>query len=439
VPIADRLSDPKSGRPDLARYWALDPEVTYLNHGAYGACPWPVLRAQDEWRTRMERQPTQFNGTDLEGHLDHARGRLADFLHADPDDMALVPNATTGVNTIVAALDFGPGDEILTTDHEYNACLNAIRRVAERTGAQAVVAAVPFPVSSADDVFEAIVDRASEHTRLAVLSHVTSPTGLVFPIARIVAALAERGIDTVVDGAHTPGMLPLDITSLGAAYYAGNCHKWLCAPKGAGFVHVRRDRQDRIRPLVTSHGANSPRHNRSRFRLEFDWTGTSDPTAYLSIPAALDFFATQVPGGWSEVMARNHSLALTGRQALLDALGGRPAAPDEMIGSIAAVELSNEISPGPAALAADADPRATYPLDPLHEALIYGDAIEVPVYAWPHTPADGSPRRRLLRVSAQLYNTPADYDRLAAALVARLDRRAIEPHPLAVGRIEAAP
>jgi len=407
----------------LARYWAIDPDVTYLNHGAYGACPWPVLRAQDEWRTRMERQPTQFNGTDLEGHLDHARGRLADFLHADTDDLALVPNATTGVNTILAALDFAPGDEILTTDHEYNACLNAIRRVAGRTGAQAVVAAVPFPVASPDEVVEAIVGRVTERTRLAVLSHITSPTGLVFPVARLVAALADRGIDTIVDGAHAPGMVALDVTTLGAAYYAGNCHKWLCAPKGAGFVHVRRDRQERIRPLVTSHGANSPRRNRSRFRLEFDWTGTSDPTAYLAIPAALDFFTALVPGGWAEVIERNHRLVLVGRQKLLDVLGSGPAAPAEMIGSIAAVELSDDISPGPAEPAGDADPSATYPLDPLHEALIYEDAIEVPVYAWPHTPADGSPRRRLLRVSAQLYNTPADYDRLAAALAARLDHR----------------
>jgi isopenicillin-N epimerase len=253
---------------------------------------------------------------------------------------------------------------------------------------------------------------------------------LVFPIARIVAALAERGVDTLVDGAHAPGMVPVDVAALGAAYYAGHGHKWLCAPKGAAFLHVRRDRQERIRPLITSHGANSPRRARSRFRLEFDWTGTADPTAALCIPAALDFMATLEPGGWPEIMAHNHRQALAGRQAVLDALGGAPLAPDEMVGSMAAIAIPNDVSPGPAEPAADADPGATYPLDPLHEALINEDGIEVPVYAWPHTPADGGPRRRLLRVSAQLYNEAADYDRLASALVARQHRRAVEPDAL---------
>ncbi|MEP7158506.1 MAG: aminotransferase class V-fold PLP-dependent enzyme [Chloroflexota bacterium] len=403
----------------LRRYWPLDPAVTYLNHGSFGACPWPVLRAQDEWRSRMERQPSMFHGTELEGHLDHARTRLGEFVNADADDMAFVPNATIGMNTVINALDFEPGDEILSVDHEYNAVLNTIRRKGAQTGARLVVANVPFPLRTPDEVSEAILARVTPRTKLAVVSHVTSSTALVFPIAEIVAALAERGVDTLVDGAHAPGMVPLDVTALGAAYYAGHGHKWLCAPKGAAFLHVRRDRQAHIRPLITSHGANSPRRARSRFRLEFDWTGTADPTAALSLPAALDFMAKLEPGGWPQIMARNHQLALHGRQALLDAIGGAALAPDEMIGSMAAVAVPNDLSPGPVEPAADADPGATYPFDPLHEALINEDGIEVPVYAWPHTPADGAPRRRLLRVSAQLYNEHADYDRLASALVAR--------------------
>lgn len=403
----------------LRRYWPLDPGVTYLNHGAYGACPTPVLRAQDEWRSRMERQPSMFHGTELEGHLDHARARLGEFVNADADDMAFVPNPTIGMNTVINALEFAPGDEILSVNHEYNAVLNTIRRKAAQTGAKLVLAAVPFPVSGPDDVFDAILARVTPKTKLAVISQVTSPTALVFPIARIVAALADKGVDTLVDGAHAPGMVEVDVTGLGAAFYTGHCHKWMCAPKGAAFLHVRRDRQERIRPLITSHGANSPRRARSRFRLEFDWTGTADPTACLSIPAALDFMATLEPGGWPQIMARNHRQALAGRQAVMAALGTSPVAPDEMIGSMAAVAVPNEVSPGPAELAADADPNATYPLDPLHDVLINEDGIEVPVYTWPHTPADGGPRRRLLRVSAQLYNEQADYDRLAAALSAR--------------------
>jgi isopenicillin-N epimerase len=404
----------------VARYWALDPDVTYLNHGAFGACPWPVLRAQDEWRTRMERHPIRFHDIELEGHLAHARGRLSDFLHADPADLAFVLNATTGVNTVLASLDFAVGDEILTTDHEYNACLNAARRVAAKHGANVVVASLPFPTTSPEEMAAALLERVTPRTRLVLVSHVTSPTGLVLPVARIVAELNARGIDTLVDGAHAPGMLALDLTALGAAYYTGNCHKWLCAPKGAGFLHVRRDRQAQVHPLVTSHGANSPRADESLFRLEFDWTGTSDPTAYLSIPAALDFVAGLVPGGWPEVVDRNHKLVLVGRQKLLAVLGGSPLAPESMLGSLAAVELSDAVKPGSIPPEATADPHSTYPLDPLRDALSDEDAIEVPVFTWPHTPADAAPRRRLLRISAQLYNSTADYDRLAAALSARL-------------------
>jgi len=407
---------------DLLHYWPLDADVTYLNHGSYGACPWPVLRSQDEWRTRLERHPTLFMGTQLDGHMAHVRTRLGEYLHADPDDLALVPNATTGVNTVLRSLELAAGDEILTTDHEYNAVLNVIRRVADVAGATAVVAPVPFPADSPEQVLDAILGRATQRTRLAVVSHVTSPTGIVFPIARIVAALAERGIDTVVDGAHAPGMVALDIDGLGAAYYTGNCHKWLCAPKGSGFLWVRRDRQAGVHPLITSHGANAPRSGRSLFRLEFDWTGTFDPTPFLSIPAALDFMANLVPGGWPEVMARNHQLVLAGRGRLLDVLGTpRAAAPEEMVGSIAAVELPADMAPPPGDRPSSADAE-TYPIDPLHEALLTDSSIEVPVYPWPHTPADGGPRRRVLRISAQLYNADDDYARLAAALGGRRAR-----------------
>ncbi|MEP7361038.1 MAG: aminotransferase class V-fold PLP-dependent enzyme [Chloroflexota bacterium] len=405
---------------DLKSYWALDPTVTYLNHGAFGACPWPVLRVQDEWRTRMERQPIRFHDIELEGHLATARGRLADFLHADPADLAFVTNATTGVNTVLASLEFQAGDEILATDHEYNACLNAARRVAAKSGANVVVAQLPLPTGGSQEMVDALLARVTPRTKLVLISHVTSPTGLILPVEQIVKVMNERGIDTLVDGAHAPGMLPLDLDALGTAYYTGNCHKWLCAAKGAGFLHVRRDRQAQIHPLVTSHGANAPRANESLFRLEFDWTGTADPTAYLSVPAALDFIGGLVDGGWPEVMARNHALVIDGRDKLLAAVGGTPLAPDSMLGSLAAIDLPDAVGPSPRPIPTDAGAYDTYPGDPLRDALSEEDNIEVPVFAWPHTPADAAPRRRLLRISAQLYNTPADYDRLAEVLVGRL-------------------
>src|SRR5437870_5697153 len=272
----------------LARFWTLDPAVTFLNHGSFGACPRPVLEAQQRLRERLERQPVQFLVRDLEALLDDAR-----------------------------------------------------------------------------------------------------------------RALAGRGVDTLVDGAHAPGMLPLDLGALGAAYYAGNCHKWLCAPKGAGFLHVRRDRQGGVRPVVISHGANSPRTDRSRLLLEFDWTGSHDPTPYLCVPEALRFLGGLLPGGWPALMARNRALALEARGILCDALDAEAPAPEDMVGALAAVPLPD---------GAAAPLRSPLYADPLQDVLLERYGIEVPIVPWP------APPRRLVRVSCQAYNAREDYERLATAL-----------------------
>jgi isopenicillin-N epimerase len=380
------------------RAWSLDSDVVFLNHGSFGACPRAVLAVQDELRGRMEREPVRFFQRDLEPLLDEARAALAAFLGVEPVDLAFVPNATAGVNTVLRSLRFAPGDEILVTDHAYGACRNAAEFVAERAGARVVVARVPFPLAGSDDVVDAILAAVTTRTRLALVDHVTSPTALVFPIARLVSALAKRGVETLVDGAHAPGFLPLDVAALGAAYYAGNCHKWLCAPKGAGFVHVRRDRQPAIRPLAVSHGATSPRTDRSRFLLEFDWTGTDDPTPYLCVPAAIRVVGELVPGGWPAVIDRNRALALRARDVLASALGISAPAPDAMLGAMASLPVRD----GGGAPGA---------IDPLQDALLDRFGIEVPVAPWPAAP------RRILRVSCQLYNAIDDYERLASALV----------------------
>jgi isopenicillin-N epimerase len=372
---------------ELRGRWVLDPGVTFLNHGSFGACPREVLELAQAIRERIEREPVRFFVGELERLSDEARAEIGAFLGADEADLAWVPNATAGVATVLRSIPLAPGDELLTTDHAYNACRNALEHAAAQAMARVVVARVPFPTPGPEAVVEAVLGAVSTRTKLALLDQVTSPTALVFPIPRLVAQLAERGVDTLVDAAHTPGMLPMRLDEVGAAYTTGNFHKWVCAPKGAAFLHVRRDRQALIRPLAISHGANSPRRDRSRFRLELDWTGTADPTPWLCVPAALRFLASLAPGGVDEVMARNHASVVAARAMLCDALAIDPPCPEEMLGCMASVPLPPS--------AREPDPKALF--DPLQEALFQRFHIEVPVIPWPAPPA------RMLRVSTPMY------------------------------------
>lgn len=394
-------------RSEHARHWSLDPGVAFLNHGSFGATPIPVLEAQQTWRARLEAEPVRFMVETLEAAMDKARDALGRFIGADPDDLAFVPNATTGVNTVLRSLPLREGDELLTIDHEYNAVRNALQFVADRAGARVVTVPVPFPLGGADEIVEPVLAAVTSRTRIAVLDHVTSATGLVLPVERLVRELAARGAETLVDGAHAPGMLELDLESLGAAYYTGNLHKWVCAPKGAAFLWVRRDRQEGVRPLVISHGANSPRQDRSRFRLEFDWQGTTDPSAWLAVPAALAFGDALVPGGWDGLRRRNRGLALEGRDLLCEAIGVPAPAPDALIGSMASVPLPWETSPF------SVQGVDLYG-DPVHGALL-ASGIQVMLTPWPQRP-DGGRWRRLVRVSAAAYNDRSEMELLAGEL-----------------------
>jgi isopenicillin-N epimerase len=392
---------------EFAQHWTLDPAIAFLNHGSYGAAPRPVLAAQQAWRDRMEAEPVLFFSHDLEPALDAARVALAAFVGADPDDLAFVPNATAATNTVLRSLRFEPGDELLTTDHAYNAVKNAMEFVAERDGASVVIAAVPFPGTFPESVLAAVLAAVTPRTRLAVLDHITSATGLILPIAELVAALTDRGVETLVDGAHAPGQVALDVAAIGATYYAANLHKWVCAPKGSGFLWVKSDRKAVIRPLAISHGANSPRRDRSRFRVEFDWTGTSDPSAYLAVPDAIRFGEGLMAGGWTALRARNHVLAIAGRDLLCAALGVDLPAPDTMIGTMASVPLPIERSPGGVQGVDLYD-------DPVHDHLARL-GMQVMVTPWPQRPDDG-PWRRLVRISAAAYNDLDQFQRLADAL-----------------------
>jgi isopenicillin-N epimerase len=386
----------------VKHHWLLDPAITFLNHGSFGATPRVVLDKQSELRAQMEREPVRFFVRELEPLLDDARRTLATFLGADAEGLAFVPNATAGVNAVLRSLDLDKFDELLVTNQEYNACRNALDYVAGIAGAKVVVVDLPFPIDSPDMIIERVMEKVTDRTRLVLIDHITSQTALIVPIERLVKKLAARGIDTLIDGAHAAGFIPLDLQSLGAAYYTGNLHKWVCAPKGAGFLYVRENRRRGVRPIAISHGANSARTDRSRFLIEFDWTGTYDPTPWLCVPDALAFMEQH--GGWHEVMRRNHALVLLGRDLLCDVLDIPSPAPDEMLGAMAAVPLPNGM-PYPAAI---------IPADPLQDKLLFTYNIEVPITPWPEPP------QRVLRISAQLYNELGDYEKLASALRAEL-------------------
>jgi isopenicillin-N epimerase len=382
--------------------WWLDPSVTFLNHGSFGACPKSVLEYQASLRRQLEREPVSFMVRELEPFLDKARAALARFVGAKAENLVFVANATSGVNAVLRSLTFQRGDEILVTDHEYNACRNVVDYVARQWQAKVVVAPIPFPLTDEEEIIEPILKRVTRRTRIALMDHVTSQTALVFPLARIVTELESRGVPVLVDGAHAPGMVPLNLEKLGASYYTGNCHKWMCAPKGAAFLYARADRQAGIRPTVISHGANSSRTDRSRFLIEFGWTGTWDPTAMLAVPSSLDWVGSVLPGGWPEIMRRNRALALAARRLLAEALGLPLPCPDSMIGSIASLPIADARSVKP--------PKSPLYLDEIQERLFAKFRIEVPIIPWP------APPKRLLRISAQLYNSLPDYERLAAAL-----------------------
>lgn len=381
--------------------WGLDPQVRFLNHGSFGACPRPVLARQSALRQQMERDPARFLVRDAPVLLEASRASLASFVGADPRDVVFVDNATTAVNTVLAWSDLEPGDEVLATDHGYRACNNAIATWAGRRGARLVVARVPFPLTDSSEVIGALLAACSPRTKLAVIDHVTSPTALVFPVEQLIRELRSRGVRVLIDGAHAPGMLPLALGTLGADYYTGNAHKWLCAPKGAAFLFVRRELQPSLRPLVISHGASLDPSDPDRFQTEFGWTGTNDPTAWICIQEAIELGREMTPGGWEARMQRNRALALEARRLLCDTLGVPPACPDRMIGSMASLPL-------PASLLPPADSSAA--IDPLQERL-RGDGVDVPVVSWPHHP------HRLVRISAQLYNERQDYAFLAQRLL----------------------
>jgi isopenicillin-N epimerase len=383
------------------RYWSLARGTVFLNHGSFGACPVPILKLQTKLRRQMEAEPVQFLWRKYDALLNLARVRVARFVGARPRDLVFVTNATTGINAVLRSLRLRPGDELLTTNQDYNACRNALVETARQTRTRLVIARVPFPAANAESIVEAVLTSVTRRTRLALIDHVTSSSALVFPVTRIVRELDRLGVDTLVDGAHAPGMVDLNLIKLGPAYYTANLHKWVCAPKGSAFFWVRRDKQSDLQPAVISHGNNTPRLGYSSFQDRFDWAGTFDPTAWLCAGEAIHWMEQLLPGGWSAIRKTNHKLAVLARRLLCEKLEVEAPCPESLLGSMATLPLPPRFQSRP----------KQGKIDPEQSRLYDEFGIEVPFFRI------GQPEKRYLRVSAHLYNSLPEYDYLADALM----------------------
>lgn len=392
------LSRPQRG--GLAEHWMLNPEVTFLNHGSFGATPIAVLEEQSRLRGRIESDPVRFFERDYAVMMGASIIKLAHFLNADPEGMTFVKNTTEGVNTILRSLSLEPGDEIIVTNHSYQACWNAVDFVTERAGAKTVIVDIPFRVENDEEIVDLVMESVTDRTVLALIDTVTSATGLRMPFEKLVESLQDSDVDVLLDAAHGPGIVSLNLKELGAAYCTGNCHKWICTPKGSAFLHIRSDLKKSVRPLSISHGASFEGTEQEKFEFEFGWPGTQDPTPWLCIPIAIDFIGGLVEGGWPAIMKKNRSLALEGRRIICEALGTTEPVPESLVTSIAAVEMPGEGEVGP----------MTMEGDPYHNYLLDEFEIQVPVFPWRHH------GRRYIRISAQLYNHVEEYEYLAECL-----------------------
>jgi isopenicillin-N epimerase len=370
--------------------WALDAEYLTVNHGSFGATPIRVLAAQAEWRRRMEAQPTRFMCKVLPDALRAAAERLAGFVGGAAENLAFVVNATDGCNAVLHSRRFRAGDEIVLLSHAYGAVRNAVRYVCDVSGARMVVVDLPFPRVADDDAVARVAAALTPRTRLAVLDHITSQSALVLPVGRMIAACHAAGVPVLIDGAHAPGQVDLDVTALDADWYVGNCHKWMMAPKGCAFLVARPDRQADLHPLAISHGYGGG------FRAEFDWTGTWDPSAFLAIGAAIDFCDWL---GGPALRARNAALAAEAAALVAGLLGTETGGGNAVAGAMAVVRLPVE---GPAS-----EERALRLRDRVLDA-----GCDVPIHAneggiW-------------MRLSAQAYNELNDYRGLAGVVEAVL-------------------
>ncbi len=385
----------------LIRYWQINPEIVYLNHASFGACPLPVYEQQRNFMDEQEKEAVDFFVNHLPGHYAAAKQKLAETLGADPNDLVFVPNTTTGVNTILHALPSKAGDEWLTTSHAYGACALAMQHYAKQKNCQVNVAPIPFPLQTKQEVIDAIEKAITPKTTFAMIDHITSATGSIFPVEELIALLHRHNILVLIDGAHAPGMVDLNIAALGADFYVGNCHKWLFTPKGSALMHVQPQHQSWVTPLVISHFNDKAAGTAAHWSNQFLWDGTHDFSAFLSVKAGIEFGEVVLDGAWPAIRKHNRDLALQAGHYLCDLMHTTMPAPDDMIGFLVNVKVPDgEIPPGA---------KYNYTTH-LKRILFEKYKIEVPVFYFPAAP------QQWVRISTQVYNTMEQYEYLGECL-----------------------
>jgi isopenicillin-N epimerase len=377
----------------LREYFLLDPDIIFFNHGSFGATPQPVFECYQHWQRELEHNPVKFIQRRAPALLEEARATLAAYLGTAAPNVVYVTNATFGMNVVIRSLNLKPGDEVLTTDHEYGAINNTWHFMAHKLGFRYINYPMPLPVTTAEEFVERLWQGVTPNTRVISISHITSPTALIFPVHEICRRAREAGILTVIDGAHAPGQIPLNLDELGADFYTGNLHKWLCAPKGAGFLYARPDQQHLLDPLVVSYGWRLDAEHHGVFAEIQQHQGTRDLSAFLAVPEAIRF---QAEHHWDEVRAACHALAADAQARIANHFGLQPYSPPDAQPAWWSQML--------------AVPLPRMDMSKFGAHLMNDLKMEIPIFSWQNHP--------LARLSVQAYNTPAEVDTFVNEVIA---------------------
>jgi isopenicillin-N epimerase len=383
------------------KHWNHDQNIVFLNHGSFGSCPTAILDLQTQIRRRTEEDPIRELVSDFEAHYTENKNALANFIRCNPNDLVLMKNTTSGINTILNSLSFHAGDEFLTHSHAYGACINALRHHAEKYNCKLVMAEIPFPLSSEDEITNALLNHVTAKTKFVLLDHITSATGIIFPVEKLTKELESRGIEVLIDGAHAPGMIDLNIDTCGASYYIGNCHKWVCSPRGSALMHVRKDKQFKIHPLQISHYNDLHEGTDAHWSAQFLWPGTDDYSTYLLLKDSIHYMEN-ILGSWEALRSHNRKLCLEARKMICERLNIEIPTPDSMIGHLASMPVQYN---------AKAPEKYFNMNTALKLKLMDEYKIQVPVFFF-----DKKNPKLLLRISTQVYNSMEQYEYLAGCV-----------------------